>query len=71
MSYPQSLFACGIDPLMRVCGSVCVPMYVHFFLLLTDLFQCDVYHGTSSIISLRGSEGGPLALICCVIGHWI
>lgn len=71
MSYPQSLFACGIDPLMRVCVEACVPMYVHFFLLLTDLFQCDVYHGTSSIISLRGSEGGPLALICCVIGHWI
>lgn len=37
----------------------------------THFFLCDVYRGISSIISQRGSGGGPLALICCVIGHWI
>lgn len=34
MSYPQSLFACGIDPLMRVCGSVCA--HVCAFLSSSD-----------------------------------
>lgn len=32
-------------------------------------FLCDAFCGISSIISQRGSGGGPLALICCVIGH--
>lgn len=47
------------------------PFFIYFFLWRACFFLCDAFCGISSIISQRGSGGGPLALICCVIGHEI
>lgn len=68
-SVPQPLCLWYWSPYVYVCVHVRVSL--SFFFWQTHFFLCDVYHGTSSIISQRGSGGGPLALICCVIGHWI